>query len=425
MGSLIRVPALGAAVANVTILAWAVQEGARVATGDTLVEVETDKMSMEIPAERSGVLRKIVAEVGDETQEGHPLAVLGEEGEDVSTLIREALAEAGRTVDVETPAGATTTNGAAAAAAATPTLPQDRVRATPVARRVARDHGVDIASVEGSGRNGLINRGDVDRHLAESVSAPSEPVRPPVGAPSAPAPSSARGLDDETTVIPYTGGRRLLGERLAESYRTAPHFTMFYEIDCSELVALRARMSDAFGRETGAKLSYLPFILKAVALAVEDVPIVNSTLVGEEIHVRRTANVGMAVAVGDMIVVPVVHGPASKSITEIGRQVLRLTELARSNGLTLPDVTGATITLSNVGNTDIASAFAIINQPEVAIVAVTKIVDRVVPIDGGIGVRPQMSVSFTYDHRVVQGIPGARFAERVKAYLEAPDELRA
>lgn len=427
MASIVRVPALGAAIANVTILEWVIPEGGAITAGERMLDVETDKMAMEIPAERGGILHRIIAQSGMTTEEGKPLAVVGDAGdsdEAVATLAAQAFAELG--LEAPVPLDAVSGVEQAVAVSVTEIAANGRLRASPVARRYARERGIDLATVAGSGRQGLITKDDVLDHHARRRSASSPAVAPAGTAPQERvAASAAAAADDDVEVIPYTGARRVLGERLAESYRTAPHFTMFYDISCERLIAQRTALAGPFERETGVRLSYLPFIIKAIAVAVQAVPIVNATLAGDEIRVRRTANVGVAVAVDDLIVVPVLRQPATRSITEIGRELARLSELARRRALTPADSSDATITVSNVGNTDIASALAIINPPEVAIIAVTKIVDRVVPIDGGIGVRPMMSTSYTYDHRVVQGVPGARFAERVKALLESPEQLLA
>jgi pyruvate/2-oxoglutarate dehydrogenase complex dihydrolipoamide acyltransferase (E2) component len=398
MAHIVRTPALGAAIANVTVVRWLVGEGAEIAQGETLLEVETDKMNMEIPAERAGRLHRILARAGTTTTEGRPLAILGEDGEDVSAFAAQALAELGSSVEAASdglldavPSGDET----------------GKVRATPVARRVAKELGIDLRAVVAAGAVGILNEDDVRRYHAQRGStSPQEATGRPGG---------------DVDVIPLIGARKVLAERMVESARTIPHVTMTLEIDCEQLIAARAALAPEFDREAGGKLTFTPFLVKAIARAVQDVPIVNATLVGEEIHVHRTANVGVAVAVEDLIVVPVVRSPIVKSVLEIGHEVIRLTERARRRTLDLEDTRDGTITLSNVGGTAVVGAAPIINPPQSAIVMTTRIVDRVVPHDGAIAVRPQMNAVFAFDHRVVQGVPGARFAERVKAYLE--DEL--
>lgn len=415
MASIVRVPALGAAIANVIVVRWAVDEGAAVKQGATLLEVETDKMNMDIPADRSGVLHRILVSPGTETQEGRPLAVIGDASEQVGDLVAQALTELGAPVGSDAPAEAEPAT--APEAEATAVEGAKKVRASPVARRVARELGIDLAQIKPSGKGReMITEGDVRRHNVETRAAAAAAA---VASPSSTRPAPVSGGDD-LELIPLVGARRVLADRVAESARIAPHFTMTLEIDCMQLVAARDALQSEFERETGARLTYTPFLVKAIARAVQDVPIVNSSLVGDEIHVRKTANVGVAVAVDDVIFVPVIREPIAKSIIEIGGELNRLTQLARARKLGPEDSLEGTITLSNVGGTEIVNATAIINQPQVAMIATTRIVDRVVPINGAITVRPQMNALFTYDHRVVQGIPGARFAERMKAYLEHP-----
>jgi pyruvate dehydrogenase E2 component (dihydrolipoamide acetyltransferase) len=396
VGYILRVPALGAAIANVTVVEWLADEGAELTLGQPLLEVETDKMNMEIPAERAGVLHRILAGVGTLTVEGRPLAVVGDAGEDVAKLVDDARAELGvEPAPAEEPAVAPRPD----------VVPAGRVLATPVARRVAGELGIDLAAVQAAA-NGAepINEKDVRRFAAST--AQHVALTPSPGGP------------EDIEVIKLIGARKVLADRMAESASTIPHFTMTFEIDCTQLIVARNALSAEYERKTGGRLSATPFLIRAIARAVRDQPIVNATLVGDEIRVRRTANVGVAVALDDLIVVPVVRDPADKSITEIGKELNRLIGLVRARKIGPDDAEGATITLSNVAGTQIVDAAPIINPPQVAIVATTRIVDRVVPIDGALGVRPFLNAIFAYDHRVVQGVPGARFAEQVKAHLE-------
>jgi len=390
VSTVIKVPALGAAIANITIVRWLVAEGDEVKRGEPLLEVETDKMNMDIPAECDGVLQQILAAPGVTTQEGDPLAVIGASGEAVGGGEVAAPPVLDETPPPDVAAAVNFPRSSAA---------PGRVAATPAARRVANELDLDLALVRATGET--VTEADVRRHHRDGGQ---------VGAAA-----------DDVEVIPLVGARKLLADRMAESFRTVPHYTMTLEFDCTRLVALRRELEDALGE----RVTHTALFVKAVALAVRDEPIANATLVGDEIHVFRTAHVGVAVAAGDMIVVPVIRSPISHTVPEIARELTRLTELGRSRRLPLDAVTGATITISNVGATEVVSANTIINPPEVAMIAITRIVDRATPIDGIIAVRPRLNASFTYDHRVVQGVPGARFAERVKYYVEHPDELVA
>lgn len=395
MATVIRVPALGAGIANINIIRWAVVEGGSVEQGETLLEVETDKMNMEIPAERSGVLRRVFLPVGAETSEGVPLAIIGEADEDIEPLAADLASELGLPSAGE---------GAAHDDQAVASEPgKARVSATPVARRVAKELGVDLALVAASNPRGTVSEADVRRH--------HEQLKAVVGA------------DADVEVIPLVGRWKTIADRMLESTRASAHYTMEVEVDCGALVELRAELRETFERTHGTALTYVPFFVKALGRAVRDVPIANASVVGNEIHVKKTPHVGVAVAVEDSILVPVVRDANSKSIEEIAVEVARLTSLARDGGLTPADTAGGTITLTNMGVTEVRRGTTILNQPQVAIVAVTRISDRVVAVDGKVMIRPMLNVMVTYDHRVVQGVPGARFAERVKEYLERPHEL--
>ena len=407
MATVIRVPALGPAIANITVIKWFVAEGEEIRQGETLLEVDTDKMAMEIPADRSGFLHRIFAPEGTETREDAPLAIVGDFGEDVTALVAEVTAELGMPGEPRPE-----TNKGSALKQEKPgqvvVAVSGKVVATPAARRLAKELGVELQQVPAS--RGTVTEEDVNLYHAEHAPAQR---------------AGGTSADEDVEVIPLVGSRKVLAEAMAKSVRVAPHYTMVFEIDCQRLLVVRESLQGPFERETGAKLTFLPFVVKAVARAVRDVPIVNATLEDDGIHVRTTAHVGVAVAVGDLIVVPVIRGPIVKSVFEIGGELARLTELARDRRLGRDDLAGGTITISSVGATEIMTATSIINQPQVAIIAVTKIVERAVVVGGAVVVRPRMNAVFTYDHRVVQGVPGANFAERVKAYLEDPDQLDA
>jgi pyruvate/2-oxoglutarate dehydrogenase complex dihydrolipoamide acyltransferase (E2) component len=396
MATLVCVPELGIAIANITIVRWAAREGQPVSRGEVLLEVQTDKMAMEIPAEVSGTVLK--AFFGEEAQltPGMPLAILGAPGEDIRALL--AQAEAGLTAAGSGPARPEPPPIAPA--------PPREILASPIAKRIAREKGIDLAQVKPTGAGGRISQEDVLRHAAQREAAPPEPT-------------------DEVEVIPLKGARKVIAEHMVRSARTSPHYTLGIEADCTRLVALRTRLQDEFRQAHGRDLTYVPFMVKAMALAVRDVPIVNATVRDDSIAVQKVAHVGVAVAVDDLIFVPVVQRPVDKPIFAIAREVADLAQSARENRLRPEQARGGTITLTNMGiaDVDIRPGTSILNQPEVANVIMGRIRDRVVPVDGLIGIRPILDVTFTYDHRVVMGIPGARFAERVKHYLENPEAL--
>lgn len=400
MATIIKVPALGIAIANITITSWLVKEGEGVTQGQTLLEVQTDKISMEIPSESSGLLLRRFFEQGAKLKEGIPLAIIGETGENIDDLVSQVHAQL-------TQQGFGLPQESATATAVEPT-PSGKAVATPLAKRVAKEKGVDLARVRGSGPGGRITEQDVLKYAEQQ-----EPTR--AATPSA---------DVEYEVIPLERARKVIADHMVESVHISPHYNISIEVDCSRLVALRNKLTDEFQAQ-GIKLTYVPFMVKAVAFAVREVPIVNSTVRDGNIVVQKTAHIGIAVATGDLILIPVIRQPIRKTILEVAREAAHFIELVRQGGLVPQDVAGGTITITNMGaaEANVTGGTAIINQPQVAIVTMQKMMDRVVAVNNAIMIRPMMNVNFTFDHRVVMGIPGARFANFVQHYLEEPECL--
>lgn len=416
MAKLIRVPELGIAIANVTIVEWLVKEGKEVVRGQALLNVQTDKMVMEVPAEASGVLLKVIFREDAQLTIGAPLAIIGQAGENIESLMAEVKAELKELPQAlpEETSRLVTPDG--------PSLPppqvtpSGKVLASPLAKRVAREKGVDLSKVSPTGPKGRVTQKDVLTYYG-LVQAAAE---------QAPAPPALTEEDDEYEIIPLKGTRKVIADNMIRSVHTSVHYSMGDDIDCSLLVALRTRLRGEFKSVYGVDLTYVPFIVMAIAKAVKEHPIVNSTVRDNNIIVQKVAHVGVAVARKDFVFVPVIRNPITKTLLEIAQEMAEYTQLVQDNKL-IPDQTrGGTITLTNMGVADISAAgLSIINQPEVASIAVGRIKDRVVPVNGEIVIRPMMNITFTYDHRVVMGIPGARFAERLKYYLENPELLLA
>lgn len=425
MAKLIRVPELGIAIANVTIVEWLIKEGEPVTRGQPLLNVETDKIVMEVPAEATGVLLKILNREDSELKIGAPIAIIGREGESFDEILNEiqdeleatgarasrhevVLAEAGSAVmatsspSISTPA---------------PNRKPGTILASPLAKRMARERGIDLAQVRPSGKGGRITKDDVVHYSEQIQSAP----KPLVESPTA-------GEDEgEVEIIPLRGIRKTIADNMIRSLRTAAHFTMGADIDCGELVALRSKLKEEFKTSYGLDLTYVPFMVKAIALAVKDVPIVNATIRDNNIIVHKVAHVGVAIASDDYIYVPVIRKPIAKTLLRVTQELTEYVRKVRDNELTPAHMRGGTITLTNIGVVDTAprAGFTIINQPEVAIITLGRIKDTVVPVGGEIGIRPMLDVTFTYDHRVVMGVPGGRFGDRFKYYVENPELLLA
>ena len=404
MASIIRVPVLGIAIANVAINRWFVKPGARIARGETLLEAQTDKIAMEVPAEESGTLLKVFFEEGAQMAVDTPIGIIGDITEDISGLVAEVEAELRSGEDRAQERGE---RGAERPARQTAGGGPRKPLATPLARRTAREKGVDLSRVCGRGPGGRITEQDVVEYLGRAGESPS----------------SGEGDGDE--VIPLRGARKVIADHVVKSVHTAPRFAIGIEVECSRLVALRNRLREEFRTAHGIELTYVPFMVKAMAKAVQDVPIVNGTVRGENIIVQKVAHVGVAVAAEDLIYVPVIRRPAVKTLLEIARELEGYIGLVRRNQLTPDCLAGGTITLTNMGVTevDVRPGVSVIHQPQVAIVTMGRVRDRVVAVNGEVAIRPMMDLSFTYDHRVVMGIPGARFAERVQHYLDRPESL--
>jgi pyruvate/2-oxoglutarate dehydrogenase complex dihydrolipoamide acyltransferase (E2) component len=419
MPTIIRMPVLGIAIASMTITRWFLREGESVTRGQPLLEVQTDKITMEVPSEASGVLRKILLPEGAKMMDGTPIAIIGEAGEDVARLAAEAGAEAqaAHGGPLASEDGAASPGEVAAAAAAS----SQKSTASPLAKRIAKERGVDLSRVTPSSPGGRITEKDVLRYLEQSQAAAGGTPEAS-GAQAAPAqPSPAPGDDYE--VIPLEGPRKVIAENVLRSARSAPHYTLGIEIDCGRLVALREALKAAHGTD----LTYVPFVVKAMAKAVEHVPIANATIRDDRILVYKTAHVGVAVASGDLIFVPVVRNAAARTIVDIAREVEEQARLARNGTLAPAQVAGGTLTLTNMGVTevDVRPGIAVLHQSQAVIVVMGRVKDRAVVVEGAVAARPIMDLTFTYDHRIVMGVPGGRYAERVKHYLESPELLTA
>lgn len=416
MAVLVRVPTLGIAIANVEIIKWCFKAGEQIARGETLLEVQTDKMVMEVPAEASGVLLKVFFREEAQLTIGAPIAIIGRAGENIDRLVAEADAEI-RALPAQPPEAAA---ALATAVESQPAPASGKVLASPVAKRLAQEKGVDLAKVQPSGARGRITQEDVLRYVEQMQAAP-QPAALPAAFP-------ALGAEaDEYEVIPLKGTAKVIADNMVRSVHTSAHYTMGIEADCSLLVALRERLKDEFKRVYEVNLTYVPFMVKAIAMAVRDVPRANATIRDDNIIIQKVAHVGVAVASGDYIFVPVIRKPIAKTLLQVARELSEYRQLVQDNKLTPDHTYGGTITLTNVAVAGLSTnaGMSIINQPEVASISMGRVSDRVVPVNGEVAIRPIMNVTFSYDHRVVMGVPGARFAERVKHYLENPELLLA
>jgi len=405
----VRVPQLTQTMSEATITRWLKREGEIVRAGEPLLEVVTDKATLEVESPAGGVVGRILVREGD-VPVGTTIAVLLEPGEKMPEMAS---------------AAATPT---AASAPGSPTAPDrisppgpGRLRASPLARRVAEEQGVDLSRVTPTGPGGLITEADVRAYLrasrasdeAAAPAGPSPAARPTPSAVQASPAGRAPALKDdheEEEVIPLVGVRKTIAERLSLSRRTAADVTTVAEVDMGEIAALREHLD----------FTYTAFVARAVAMALTEFPILNSRLVEDRIVVSRRVHLGVAVAVDDRLMVPVIRDAPTKSLHQIAAELAELSKLAAEGTLAPEQLSGSTFTLTNSGVFGSLLFTPIINPPESAILGMGKIAKTPVVRNDEIVIRPMMYLCLTYDHRVVDGAPAVRFLQRVKALLETP-----
>ncbi len=410
-----------------TFVEWLKQEGDRVEKGEPLFVVLTDKANIEIEAPASGILAGVTAKPDDVIPVTEIIAYILEPGEALPTEAK-ALPEAAATIVAGAPTEIVSQPEPVAAEVAPVSKPlsDGKVRATPAARHVAAELGLDLALVPGSGPRGRIHKANVlafaEQQAAARVEAVESPKPETVSPPAATVPTVEIPLPDarRKEVIPLAGPRKIIAERLAYSAFTAPHITLSLRVDMSEATRLRGRVQELIQQKTGRKLSFTAIIARAVAAILPRHPYLNASLHGEEIIIWDEVHLGIATSLEDYLIVPVISEAQSKSLEQIVSTMGDLVERARAKRLTPAEMSGSTFTISNLGMFGIESFTAIINPPETAILAVGKIVDTPVGVEGGIELRPVMNMALSADHRVVDGAAAARFLAELKKTLENP-----
>jgi len=399
--SSIKVPPLGESIVEATISRWLKNEGDRVAAGDTLVELETDKITVEVPALEAGVLTKRLKGEGDVVNVGDELG--------------EITAGAGA---AEAPAVAPAAVAApvAPAAPAAP-APVADVKVSPAAARLATEAGINPANVAGTGRGGVVSKPDVVAAIAAPAN--TAPAASPVAAAAAPAAAVAPSGTRETREKMTTRRKRIAENLLLSQHQTA-HLTTFNEIDMTAITGLRERLKERVEKEQGVKLSYMPFFVKAACLALEAYPAVNAQIDGDTIVYKHYVNMGIAVASDAGLVVPNVKDADTKSIVQIGKDIAAVAKRARDGKLSMDDLTGGSFTITNGGVFGSLLSTPIINYPQVAILGLHKTQDRPVAISGKVEIRPMMYVALSYDHRMIDGQQAVLFLVRFKELMEDP-----
>jgi len=403
MATEIRVPALGESVAEATVGRWFKKAGEPVNADEPIVELETDKVTLEVNAPASGVLAEIAAKDGETVSAG---ALLGQIGDAASAAPPKAEAK-----PVPRPAAPVEPAPAASPAPAPASAP-----ASPAAAKIAADHGLDPAAVEGSGKRGQVLKGDVLDYVAN----PPAPAPAPAAPPPSPAPAST---EDREERVPMTRLRQTIARRLKDAQNTAAMLTTFNEADMTEVMALRARYKDAFEQKHGVKLGFMGFFVKACAGALKEVPSVNAEIDGADIIYKNYYHLGVAVGTDKGLVVPVVRDCDRFDLAGIEKTIAGLGKRARAGELKIEEMQGGTFTITNGGVYGSLMSTPILNVPQSGILGMHKIQERPVAVAGKIEIRPMMYLALTYDHRIVDGKEAVTFLVRVKEALEDPARL--
>ncbi|ANU09585.1 branched-chain alpha-keto acid dehydrogenase subunit E2 [Planococcus antarcticus DSM 14505] len=442
MAKEIFMPKLSSTMQVGTVLQWFKEEGDPVEVGEPLFEIMTDKINIEVESYEDGVLLKRYFEEDDEVPINHVVGYIGEEGEEVPDLPPGESGVSSKPVSTETP-----NPQPEAELSDQPSEEPEKVRATPAARRVAREREVHLTEVEGSGPKGRIHQADVERFaptatasatsgvtpLAEKVAvaegmdlqevegsgprgkvyrADVEKARQPAAQPVPPAKR-----------VKMAGIRKAVADRMLHSKTTAPHVTLNCDIDMAEVVAMRKQLLGPIEKQTGYRLSYTEIILKATAHALKRHPNINISLEGNEIIQHDAINIGMAVALEDGLLVPVIKDADRKGLVELTVACKTAGQAAKDNKLKPDEMSGGTFTVSNLGMYAVDTFNPVINQPESAILGIGRIHEKPVGLNGQIVLRPMMGVGLSFDHRVIDGAPAAAFLTDLKAALENPFEL--
>ena len=416
MAEIIRMPRMSDTMEEGIIVEWHKKVGESVEPGDILAEVETDKATMDLESYHEGVLLHIGIEKGPVPVNGI-LAVIGEKGEDFAELLTAAESEENATAAEETTAVPEAVEEKVSEALGEQTsdalTSESQIKASPLARKMATENNIPLSSLSGSGEHGRIIKRDIEAALNAAPVAVSSSAEPPASL------SNNYSAKLETKDIPLSSMRKVIAKRLAESKFQAPHFYVTSEIDMQYLIEARKRIN----ADAPPKISFNDLIVKAAAMALRKHPFINASWLGDKIRLNGDINIGVAVAVEEGLLVPVVRHADQKGLAEINEEVKFLAGKARERRLTPEQMSGNTFTISNLGMFDVDEFTAIINPPDSCILAVGSIIQKPVVENGQIVVGNRMKVTLSCDHRVVDGALGAQFLLTLKSYLENPVKM--
>jgi 2-oxoglutarate dehydrogenase E2 component (dihydrolipoamide succinyltransferase) len=399
----IKVPQLPESVSDATLVSWHKQPGEAVSRDENLVDLETDKVVLEVPAPSSGVIKELKVANGATVTSGQVLAIL-EAGEGAAA----AAPAAGKTEAAVAPA-------AEKAAAAT------GGKLAPAAKRMVEEHKLDAGQIAGSGRDGRVSKGDVIQHLAGAKPAPAEAKAPAAKAPAVKLPAAVGSRNEQR--VPMTRLRARIAERLIQAQSTAAMLTTFNEVDLTAVNEIRARYKDKFEKAHGVKLGFSSFFIKAAIEALRKFPAVNASIDGNDVVYHEYYDFGVAVSTERGLMVPVIRNAEALSFAELEQAVGDYAKKARDGSISLEELTGGTFTITNGGVFGSLMSTPILNPPQVAILGMHKIQERPMVVDGEIKIRPMMYLALTYDHRIVDGRESVQFLVAIKDALEDPARL--
>jgi 2-oxoglutarate dehydrogenase E2 component (dihydrolipoamide succinyltransferase) len=439
MSAEIKVPQLGESVVEATVGRWLKSEGDAVAVGDPLVELETDKVNIEVPSTADGTLQSIVKPEGETVGIGEVIALIAEtqSGDGARAPHEAAPTQTPATGAPDQPSSRSSPAGAEGA------HPADSAggdghesRATPLARRIAEEHNVDLNQVKGTGPSGRVRKDDVAAYLErQDATAAAVSPRPDTAQPtevlsadqvtaisaSLPQLETEEGRREER--VRMSRRRQTIAQRLVEAQHSAAMLTTFNEVDMTAIIDLRKRRRDAFKERYGVSLGFMSFFTRAVIGALKAYPRLNAEIQGNEIILKHYYDIGIAVGAEEGLVVPVVRDADRLTFAEIEREIATLAEKARNNTLSLSELQGGTFTITNGGVYGSLLSTPILNAPQVGILGMHKVEERPIALSGEVVIRPMMYVALSYDHRIVDGSEAVRFLVRVKELLEDPETL--
>ncbi len=413
---IIELPQVGESVTEGVIGKWLIQVGQRVDKYDPLVEVVTDKVNMEMPSPVSGVLTSILADEGATVPMGAPIAEIEVEGAEPAPKADSpqspTVDRTGELLTDVAPVGPTGAGSPPPVGQSEQKPKAGRRRYSPAVLRLAKAYGVDLALAEGTGIGGRVTRDDVQRFIDQGGGEKTAPVGAQVDGESA---------DPFEERRPLTPIRRMIADRMSKSASEIPQAWTLVEVDVSRLVELRQALRSEFEEKEGINLTYLPFVVTAVAESLKENPLLNSSWSGNSITLKKRINIGLATAAPDGLVVPVIHDADTLSVAALAHKVFDLTSRARSAQLRLEDVQGGTFTLNNTGVLGSVASQPLVNHPQAAILTTEAIVKRPVVLDDAIAIRSMMNLCLSFDHRVIDGAEASAFVSGVKRRLEAID----